>query len=73
MTHALACLALHSVLSTKIVYCTPNTKLLNPIEAKNTNYSLREAAVVLSPPHKRRNTSTPSDDQWHDLQWQQDR
>ena len=48
-------------------------KLLNPIEANYTNYSLRETAVVLSPPHKRSDTRTRSDDHWHELQWQQDR
>ena len=55
------------------VYYRPNTTLLNPSEAKNTNYSLRETAVVLSPPHKRSDTKTASDDQWHESQWKQDR
>ena len=46
-------------------------KLLNTFEAKITNYSLREKAVVFSPPHKRSDTRTPSDDQWHNLHWEQ--
>ena len=55
-------------------YTVPQTpKLLNPSEVKNTNFSLRETAVVLSPPHKRSDTRTPSDDQWHELQSQQER
>ena len=52
--------------------CTKH-KLLNPLQAKNTKYSLRETAVVPSPPRKRSYTRTPSDDQWQELQWQQDR
>ena len=46
-------------------------KLLNQIEAGDTNYSSRETAVVLSPPRKRSYTGTPSEDQWHESQWQQ--
>ena len=48
-------------------------KLLNPIDAEKTDCSLRETAVVFSPPHKWSDTGTPFDDQWHELQWQQDR
>ena len=48
-------------------------KLFYPIKAENTNCSLRKTAVVFSPPHKRSHKKTPSDDQWHVLQWQQDR
>ena len=48
-------------------------KLLNPNKAQNTNYSSRETAVVPSPPHNRSDISTPSDDQWHESQWQLDR
>ena len=54
-------------------YCRINTKLLNPSNVEITNYSSREAAVALSPPHKRSETRTPSDDQWHESQWQPDR
>ena len=48
-------------------------KQLNPIETEITNYSIRESAVVLSPPRKRSDIRTPSADQWHEIQWQQDR
>ena len=74
MALALACAALFSVLATEkrsIVHQT--RKLLNPREAKKTKNSLRETEFVLSLPHKRSRTKTPSDDQWHELQWQQDR
>ena len=50
-----------------------NAKLLNPSNAVDTNYSTRETAVVLSPPHKRSDTRTPFDDPWHESQWQRDR
>ena len=50
-----------------------NTKLLNPSKAENTNYTSRETAVVLSPPQKRTDIGTPSDDQRHESQWQRDR
>ena len=38
-------------------------KLLNQIEARNTNYSLMGTTIALSPLCKRSDTSTPSDDQ----------
>ena len=47
--------------------------LLNQIEARIANYSSKETTIVLSPPRKRSSTRTPSDDQWHKTQWQQDR
>ena len=47
-----------------------NTKLLNPSKVENTNYSSRETPVVLSPPHKPSDITTPFDDQWHESQWQ---
>ena len=50
----------------------PNTRLLNP-KAENTNYSSKETATEPSPPRKRSDTRTPSDDQWHESQWQRDR
>ena len=65
--------ALHSVLSTeKRIFYTKH-KTVEPDWGENTNYSLRETAVVLSPPRKQSDTKTPTDDQWHELQWQQDR
>ena len=48
-------------------------QVLNQIEARNTNYSLTETTTVLPPSRKRNDTRTPSDDQWHESQWQQDR
>ena len=50
-----------------------NTKVLNPRKAENTNYSSRETSNVLTPPHKRSDIRKPSDDQWHESQWQRDR
>ena len=47
--------------------------LLNPNKAEDTKYSSRETATELSPPRKRSDTRTPSDDQWHESQWQRDR
>ena len=46
--------------------------LRNPNKAEDTNYSSRETATELSTPRKRIDTRTPSDDQWHEWQWQQD-
>ena len=51
----------------------PNMTLLNPNKAEDTNYSSRETATERSPPRKRSDTRTPSDDQWHESQWQRDR
>ena len=48
-------------------------KLLNPSKAEDANYSSSLTAAVLSPPQKRSDTRTPSDDQWHESQWQRDR
>ena len=74
MALAQACTALRSVLSTKKVYIVHQIrKLLNQIEARNTNYSSMETVIVLSPPRKHSDTRTPSDDQWHQSQLQQDR
>ena len=56
----------------KTVIVDYNTKLLNPSKAVNTNYSSRETAVVLSPPHKRSDVMTPFDDQRHESKWQRD-
>ena len=47
--------------------------LLNLNKAEDTNYSSRETATELSPPRKWSDTRTPSDDQWHESQWQRDR
>ena len=47
--------------------------LLIPNKAEDTNYSSRETATELCPPRKRSDTRTPSDDQWHESQWQRDR
>ena len=50
-------------------------KLLNQIEARNTNCSSMEmeTTLVLSPPQNRSDTNTSSDDHWHESQWQQHR
>ena len=48
-------------------------KLLNQIEARNTNFSSMEITIILSLPRKRSDTRTPSDDKWHESQWRQDR
>ena len=48
-------------------------KPLEQVEANNTTFSSMETAIVPSPPRKRSDTRTPSDDQWHESQWQHDR
>ena len=47
--------------------------LLNSNKAEDTNYSSRETATEFSPPRKRSDTRTPSDDHWHESHWQRDR
>ena len=37
-----------------------------PKKAEITNYSSKDTETELSPPHKRIDTTTPSDDQWHE-------
>ena len=48
-------------------------KSLNQIEARHTNHSSMETTTAPSPPRKQSDTGTPSDDQWHESHWQQDR
>ena len=43
-------------------------KVFNQNEARNTNFSSMETAIVLSPLRKRSETRTRSDDQWHESQ-----
>ena len=73
MVPASACLAFHSALPTEKVHYRPNVTLLNPNKAEDTTYSSRETTTELPPPRKRSDTRTPSDDQWHESQWQRDR
>ena len=53
-------------INTSIVHKT--RKLLNQIEARNTNCSSRRTAVVLSPPQTRGDTWKSSDHQWKESQ-----
>ena len=47
--------------------------LMNPNKAEDTNYSSRDTATELSPPRNWSETTTLSDAQWHESQWQRDR
>ena len=47
--------------------------LLNLNKAEDANSSSKETATELSPLRKWSDTRTPSDDQWHESQWQRDR
>ena len=72
MVHVSACPALHSVLPTEKRTLQTKHENSEPEQGGKYQLLLRETAVMLSPPHKRSDTRTPSADQWHESQWQRD-